>query len=156
MGPVGEVCDLLGKADQLQCHGIENGREGKNPHDQCHSQAEGEREVSQPQVGVSVADQGGCRTHHHDDGGFYEECEGEGNSIGSQIEPGLGEPGHNGSQKRAFSRHHEPGNCQQAPQAENGALRQHRRYSDSRRRSSSSLIRSSAPGLSVAPMSSMD
>ena len=43
-----------------------------------------------------------------------------------------------------------------APQAGNGAPRQHRRYSDSRRRSNSSLIRSSAPGLSVAPMSSMD
>ena len=41
----------------------------------------------------------GSSTHQHRHGSGYssQECDAEGNSVGSQIEPGLGEPGHNGS-----------------------------------------------------------
>ena len=102
-------------------------------------------------LGALVADQGGCCRHHHDDRGFDEECHGEGNSVSCQVKLGFGKPVHDGSKKRAFSRHHEPGSRQRDPEAENGMRRDSTRWGAGLRTHQEAVARHPAAQTENAP-----
>ena len=63
-------------------------------------------------------DQGGRGAHHHDDGGFDQDGQGEGHAVGGQVVLGIGQAGDDRRQEGAFQGHHQPGGLQGQPEAE--------------------------------------